>query len=302
MEYVSLEGLRTDGRRPNEHRFCACTFDNPVSQSNGCCGSAEFKLGQTVCVAAVFGPTTSNASAMMQNADALAREQLKVTVEITSAAFGTDFALYAPPSSRKTTQSSSLFALKSSSTSSKSDRKNKELALKFEQILSQCVDAKRYPRSEVYVSAATINDDGSASAALFNSIILALVDAGVPLLDVFVAMCATRLDGETLLDQNEVEERGRGAECFVVAETKERKKTDGLKGNIGFNSKNNDDDANDDDVKRIVSYDIYGGKLAATAVDGVLRACAKGCDEVATVMRKAMRKRLAKLASTTKNM
>ena len=227
----------------------------------------------------------------MQNAiDPLAQEQLKVTVEITSAAFGTD-ALFAAPAARKT-----------SSISSKSDRKNKELALKFEQILSQCVDAKRYPRSEVYVSAATINDDGSASAALFNSIILALVDAGIPLLDVFVAMCATRLDGETLLDQNEVEERGRGAECFVVAETKERKKTDGLKGNIGFNSKNNDDDANDDDVKRIVSYDIYGGKLAATAVDGVLRACAKGCDEVATVMRKAMKKRLAKLASTTKNM
>lgn len=294
MEYVSLEGLRTDGRRPNEHRFCACNFDNPVSQSSGgCSGSAEFKLGQTACVAAVFGPTSSTST---QNAiiDPLAQEQLKVTVEITSAAFGTD-ALFAP--ARKT----ALAKKSSSSTSSKSDRKNKELAIKFEQILSQCVDAKRFPRSEVYVSAATINDDGSASAALFNSIILALVDAGIPLLDVFVAMCATRLDGETLLDQNEVEERGRGAECFVVAETKERKKTDGLKGNIGFNSKNNDD-ANDDDVKRIVSYDIYGGKLAATAVDGVLRACAKGCDEVATVMRKAMKKRLAKLASTTKNM
>ena len=289
MEYVSLEGLRTDGRRPNEHRFCACTFDNPVSQSNGCSGSAEFKLGQTCCVAAVFGPMTSTST--MQNAiDPLAQEQLKVTVEITSAAFGTD-ALFAAPAARKT-----------SSISSKSDRKNKELALKFEQILSQCVDAKRFPRSEVYVSAATINDDGSASAALFNSIILALVDAGIPLLDVFVAMCATRLDGETLLDQNEVEERGRGAECFVVAETKERKKTDGLKGNIGFNSKNNDDAWNDDDVKRIVSYDIYGGKLAATAVDGALRACAKGCDDVAIVMRKAMKKRLAKLASTTKNM
>jgi exosome complex component RRP41 len=287
MEYVSLEGLRTDGRRPNEHRFCACTFRNPISQSNGCSGSAEFKLGQTCCVAAVFGPMTSSA----QNAvDPLAQEQLKVTVEITSAAFGTD-ALFAAPAGRKT-----------SSISSKSDRKNKELALKFEQILSQCVDAKRFPRSEVYVSAATINDDGSASAALFNSIILALVDAGIPLLDVFVAMCATRLDGETLLDQNEVEERGRGAECFVVAETKERKKTDGLKGNIGFNAKNNDDAWNDDEIKRIVSYDIYGGKLAATAVDGALRACAKGCDDVAIVMRKAMKKRLAKLASTTKNM
>jgi len=154
----------------------------------------------------------------------------------------------------------------------------------------------------VYVSAATINDDGSASAALFNSIILALVDAGVPLLDVFVAMCATRLDGETLLDQNEVEERGRGVECFVVAETKERRKTDGLqKGNIGFNSKMNDE-YGDDDVKRIVSYDISGGKLAPAAVDDLLRACAKGCDEVSRVVRKAMKKRLRKLASTTRNL
>ena len=163
MEYVSLEGLRTDGRRPNEHRFCACTFRNPISQSNGCSGSAEFKLGQTCCVAAVFGPMASSA----QNAvDPLAQEQLKVTVEITSAAFGTDVAALFTAPARKT----ALLAKKSSTSSSKSDRKNKELALKFEQILSQCVDAKRFPRSEVYVSAATINDDGSASAALFNRI------------------------------------------------------------------------------------------------------------------------------------
>jgi len=144
-----------------------------------------------------------------------------------------------------------------------------------------------------------MNDDGSASAVLFNSIILALVDAGIPLLDVFVAMCATRLDGETLLDQNEVEERGRGVECFVVAETKEKKKTDGIKGHIGFGSNENNDS---DGLQRIVSYDISGGKLALTAVDAMLRACAKGCEEVSVVMRKAMKKRLAKLASTTRNM
>ena len=194
--------------------------------------------------------------------------------------------------SRKTT-------LGKSSASSKSDRRNKELAVKFEQILSSCVDTKRYPRSEVYISCATMNDDGSASAVLFNSIILALVDAGIPLLDVFVAMCATRLDGETLLDQNEVEERGRGVECFVVAETKEKKKTDGVKGHIGFGSNENNDS---DGLQRIVSYDISGGKLALAAVDAMLRACAKGCEEVSVVMRKAMKKRLAKLASTTRNM
>ena len=300
MEYVSLEGLRTDGRRPHEPRFCAASFDAyPISRrsKNGCSGSAAFSLGQTVCVAAVFGPN-STLSASSAFIDPLSQERLKVSVEVTSAAFGVDLVGGGRPGgggSRKTT-------LGKSSASSKSDRRNKELAVKFEQILSSCVDTKRYPRSEVYISCATMNDDGSASAVLFNSIILALVDAGIPLLDVFVAMCATRLDSETLLDQNEVEERGRGVECFVVAETKERRKTDGLqKGNIGFNSKMNDD-YDDDDVKRIVSYDISGGKLAPAAVDDLLRACAKGCDEVSRVVRKAMKKRLRKLASTTRNL
>ena len=88
--------------------------------------------------------------------------------------------------------------------------------------------------------------------------------------------CARRgWTDEALLDQSEVEERGRGVECFVVAETKERRKTDGLqKGNIGFNSKMNDD-YGDDDVKRIVSYDISGGKLGARSVDDLPAASAR---------------------------
>ena len=297
MEYVSLEGLRTDGRRPHEPRFCAASFDAyPISRRSkkgGCTGSAAFSLGQTVCVAAVFGPNSTSASSAFGAIDPLSQERLKVSVEVTSAAFGVDLVGSTRPGggSRKT--------LGKSSASSKSDRRNKELALKFEQILGSCIDTKRYPRLEVYISCATMNDDGSASAVLFNSIILALVDAGIPLLDVFVAMCATRLDGETLLDQNEVEERGRGVECFVVAETKEKKKIDGVRGHIGFGSNENNDS---DGLQRIVSYDISGGKLALAAVDAMLRACAKGCEEVSVVMRKAMKKRLAKLASTTRNM
>ena len=79
-------------------------------------------------------------------------------------------------------------------------------------------------------------------------------------------------------------------ECFVVAETKERRKTDGLqKGNIGFNSKMNDE-YGDDDVKRIVSYDISGGKLRGRR--RTARAAALNCDEV-RASGKAMKKRLA---------
>ena len=92
MEYVSLEGLRTDGRRPHEPRFCAASFDAyPISRrsKNGCSGSAAFSLGQTVCVAAVFGPN-STLSASSAFIDPLSQERLKVSVEVTSAAFGVD--------------------------------------------------------------------------------------------------------------------------------------------------------------------------------------------------------------------
>ena len=256
MEYVSLEGLRTDGRRPHEPRFCAASFDAyPISRrsKNGCSGSAAFSLGQTVCVAAVFGPNLDFERVFGVHRSSIARA-------VESERGSDERGVWGRFGGRRETWGwIEKTTLGKSSASSKSDRRNKELAVKFEQILSSCVDTKRYPRSEVYISCATMNDDGSASAVLFNSIILALVDAGIPLLDVFVAMCATRLDGETLLDQNEVEERGRGVECFVVAETKEKKKTDGVKGHIGFGSNENNDS---DGLQRIVSYDISGGKLA----------------------------------------
>ena len=111
MEYVSLEGLRNDGRRPNECRHTSCAFENPIS-ANSCSGSAEFTFGQTTAVAAVFGPHSSLSTSTI---DSLSLERLKVTVEITSAAFGMD----AIPKKRATNAATLM-------KSSKSSRKNKE--------------------------------------------------------------------------------------------------------------------------------------------------------------------------------
>ena len=52
MEYVSLEGLRLDGRRPKETRRMRCE----LTALPGSDGSAVFELGNTKVLAAVHGP------------------------------------------------------------------------------------------------------------------------------------------------------------------------------------------------------------------------------------------------------
>ena len=52
MEYVSLEGLRLDGRRPKETRRMRCE----MSVLPNADGSAVFEAGNTKVLAAVYGP------------------------------------------------------------------------------------------------------------------------------------------------------------------------------------------------------------------------------------------------------
>ena len=64
VEFVSPEGLRQDGRRPREARaVCATVGVVPCAS-----GSCEFRMGQTIAVAAVYGPR--------EPAEGLGRERL----------------------------------------------------------------------------------------------------------------------------------------------------------------------------------------------------------------------------------
>ena len=64
---------------------------------------------------------------------------------------------------------------------------------------------------------------------------------------------------------------------FRRREAKEKKKTDGVKGHIGFGSNENNDS---DGLQRIVSYDISGGKLALAADAYKLAASPKAAKEI----------------------
>jgi len=268
MEFVSIEGLRQDGRRASEHRFCLAKFENAIARTT-CDGSAQFQLGQTFAIASVFGPSQSQSKAQE-----VYQEGLKVTCECSSTSFASEN------------------ITKARTQSLRSERRNKEIAKKFERILTTAIDIRRFPRSELHVSCACVNDDGSAIACMFNAVVLALVDAGVPTFDTYCAMCATRLDGEKLLDCNDLEERGRGVEVFCVSETRnvlEEENDDDL-GNF-----RNVDDTSE---KRIVYYEVTGGKCSAETIDGLIRLCVKGSEDVSKVMRVAMNKRFRRLQST----
>lgn len=62
-------------------------------------------------------------------------------------------------------------------------------------------------------------DGGGALAASLNAAAAALGDAGVPLADLLAACGATSLDGATLLDPSDAEERGDGPTAVVAAWT-----------------------------------------------------------------------------------
>jgi ribonuclease PH len=287
MEFVSIEGLRQDGRRASEHRFCLAKFENAIARTT-CDGSAQFQLGQTFAIASVFGPSQSQSKAQE-----VYQEGLKVTCECSSTSFASELAI-ARVGNSSTNGSTDKEAniTKARTQSLRSERRNKEIAKKFERILTTAIDIRRFPRSELHVSCACVNDDGSAIACMFNAVVLALVDAGVPTFDTYCAMCATRLDGEKLLDCNDLEERGRGVEVFCVSETRnvlEEENDDDL-GNF-----RNVDDTSE---KRIVYYEVTGGKCSAETIDGLIRLCVKGSEDVSKVMRVAMNKRFRRLQST----
>src|SRR5258708_4858192 len=55
LDYISPEGLRIDGRRPNELR----NFSSSLSVLPQADGSAEFSLGNTKIIVSIFGPKDS---------------------------------------------------------------------------------------------------------------------------------------------------------------------------------------------------------------------------------------------------
>ncbi|MCJ1309453.1 Exosome non-catalytic core component [Agyrium rufum] len=157
----SLAHLRLDGRRWNELRHLSASISTQPSAS----GSSLLTLGNTRVLCTVTGPTEAPrraASTSNTGADANA----SIAVEVVVAPFAT--------TDRKRR--------------GKGDKRISELQMTIGNTFQAALLTHLYPHSQITISLTVLALDGALLAACLNAATLALVDAGIPMLD-YVCAC-----------------------------------------------------------------------------------------------------------------
>ncbi|RUS25156.1 ribosomal protein S5 domain 2-type protein [Jimgerdemannia flammicorona] len=183
LELLSPEGLRIDGRRANELRKLTAKT-GVLSQADG---SAYIEQGNTKCLAAVYGPREVRHKMNMLHDRAI------INVEFNMAPFST--------AERKKR--------------SKNDKQVSKSVLgiiTFEPVIKTTL----YPRSQIDIYLQILQHDGGDLQACINAATLALIDAGLPMIDYVCACTAGSIDKEPIVDLNHVEESSDSPELTVA--------------------------------------------------------------------------------------
>ena len=162
MEFVNLEGLRLDGRRPKETRRMRCAMTVLPAAD----GSATFEAGNTKVLAAAYGPREAPL-----RSEAL-HDRCVVKVEFSQAAFSSD---------RRRRRS-------------KGDRRSLELGRVITRALETAVMTELMPRSQIDVNLVVLQSDGGVRAAAMNAAVLAQSDNKCAV-DVFEPTHALAMEG-----------------------------------------------------------------------------------------------------------
>ncbi|CAI5742590.1 unnamed protein product [Peronospora destructor] len=206
-EFISVAGLRVDGRRNEEIRRIRTRF-GLFSRVDG---SSYYEQGNTKVVAVVYGPRELHTAAVGSGAAAVGtgsgnaasntQPRASVNCEFTQAAFAT--------SERKPQRSG--------------DRKKLEMSLAVKQIFEACIQAQLYPRSQIDIFVQVLHADGGELPASINAITLALIDAGIALNDFVVASSAGYLQQTMLCDLNYAEEVARAPQMIIALNPRTQK-------------------------------------------------------------------------------
>ncbi|ETW09669.1 hypothetical protein H310_00184 [Aphanomyces invadans] len=193
-EFVSVAGLRVDGRRAGEVRRVRAKFG--LFQRVD--GSAYVEQGQTKVMAVVYGPKEHSGR---KQTEEVAQTKARVTCEVTQAPFAT--------SERKVTH--------------KADRKKLESSLAILQIFDSTISTQLYPRSQIDIFVQVLHADGGELAACINAVSLALIDAGIAMKDFVVACSAGYIQQTLLCDLNYTEQSSRCPDLTVALTARNNK-------------------------------------------------------------------------------
>lgn len=172
-EYISLDGLRLDGRRPGEVRKIRSALGT-LSRADG---SAYYEQGHTRVLAAVYGPREPR---QRGEADG---DRAVIRCEVSTASFST--------ASRRRPR--------------KGDRKSTAMATVVQRIFEGVILKETYPRSQIDIYVQVLQNDGAVGVAAINASALALINAGVAMSDSVVACSAGLVDTVMVTDPNGLE-------------------------------------------------------------------------------------------------
>uniref|UniRef100_A0A1A9UV02 RNase_PH domain-containing protein n=1 Tax=Glossina austeni TaxID=7395 RepID=A0A1A9UV02_GLOAU len=185
LELLSDQGLRLDGRRPNELRHIKCKLG--VFEQHD--GSAYLEQGNTKVLAAVYGPHQAHSKRVDFN-------EVVINCQYSMATFSTAERKKRP----------------------RGDRKSQEITLYLRQSLKAAIRTELYPRSQIDVYVEVLQADGANYAVALNAATLALVDAGICLKE-FVIACTASLSKNNvpLMDVSHFEEVSGGPTLTVAS-------------------------------------------------------------------------------------
>ena len=208
---MSPEGLRVDGRRPDEIRKIRCKL-GILTRADG---SAYYEQGNTKVIAAIYGPREvllfSSLNLNLHFRFQLEAKHFMIVQSLIVNTVWLHLVRVNEKRKQKETGTSHItFLLIIQS-------RSQEVSYVIRQTFESAIMTNLFPRSEISIYIQVIQADGGTRCAAINAATLALINAGIPMKD-FVVACATGcIDGTTpILDMNYLEESAGGPDLPVA--------------------------------------------------------------------------------------
>jgi len=183
IRLIDENGLRVDGRRPNELR----PIKIEVGVLSNADGSAYIEQGKSKILAAVYGPREVHPRHLALPDRALLRCRYHM------APFSVEERKSPAPSRREI-----------------------ELSKVIREALEPAIFLEKFPRTSIDVFIEVLQADGGTRCAGTTVAALALADAGIPMRDLVVACAAGKVDGVLVLDLNDLEDKEGEADLPVA--------------------------------------------------------------------------------------
>ncbi|NIP67221.1 exosome complex exonuclease Rrp41 [Candidatus Bathyarchaeota archaeon] len=180
---IDKDGLRVDGRRLDELR----PMKLEIGVLGNADGSAYLEQGKNKVLAAVYGPQELHPKHLAMPDRAVIRYRYHM------APFSVDERKHPAPSRREI-----------------------ELSKVAREALEPAVFVEYYPRASIDVFTEILQADGGTRCASITAACLALADAGIPMRGLVAACAAGKVDGQLVLDLNDIEDKEGEADVPVA--------------------------------------------------------------------------------------